>query len=171
MISHEKLLHICIYDRQTGIFVWRNPPYHKLKRGKPMGSIKQDGYVQIKIEGVSYYAGPLAWFYVTGKWPEYQIDHKNRMRSDNSFDNLREATVVQNQGNIARKPHNKSGYRGVSQAVGRKELWWRSSLKRHGKTINLGDFRSKEAAAIAYDAGAFLHFGKFAVLNFPNSPQ
>jgi hypothetical protein len=166
MISHKELLHVCHYDPATGYFTWLNPPFHKKKAGTRMGSLKQCGYVQIKISNEVYYAGPLAWFYVTGEWPPNDVDHKNRIRWDNRFDNLRLCTKQQNAGNTSISVRNQSRYKGVSRTSGGK---WRASLKRDEKTVNLGDFYSNLAAALAYDKAAFQHFGEFANLNFPKS--
>lgn len=47
------------------------------------GSKDKDGYIVITIHRKLYKAGRLAWFYVHGRWPAGEIDHKNRIRSDN----------------------------------------------------------------------------------------
>jgi hypothetical protein len=166
MITHKKLLSLLRYDRRTGLFTWKGDMYHKSRIGKIAGSVKVDGYVIITIAGKAYYAAPLARFYVTGKWPANTVDHVNRIRSDNRWANLREATYAQNSSNRKLVITNKSGYRGVSFAV--KNGKWRASLKCAYKTINLGDWDTPEQAAMAYDLEAIERFGAFAHLNFPD---
>lgn len=130
-----------------------------------MGSVKLDGYVQIKINYKIYYAGPLAWFYMTGEWPPEYVDHKNRMRSDNRFQNLRLCSTYQNAGNSEISILNRSGYRGVHRVGSR----YRATIKKNDKIFGLGTYGLSEAAALVYDRAAFEHFGEFANLNFPNS--
>jgi HNH endonuclease/AP2 domain len=161
--SHELLLHVFDYDPLTGIFTWKNS-YHKKRCGKIAGRMLQ-GYWKIKYKEVEYSAGPLAWFYVTGNWPENEIDHEDRNRSNNKFSNLRKATVNQNQANASRY-NNALGYRGVTKnSIGS----WRAIIKFDNKSRHIGNYDTPEKAALAYDQAARNHFGPFATFNFPNS--
>ena len=62
---------------------------------------KRGGYRKITIDGKVYSAARLAWFYKTGRWPDPEIDHINRIRDDNRWENLREATRADNLANRA----------------------------------------------------------------------
>src|SRR5207244_994112 len=75
--SHAYLLEVCHYDPLTGIFT-RKKAYHKHRIGKPMGGVSVRGYRVLKIDGVHCAVGPLAIFYVTGKWPVEDVDHGDR---------------------------------------------------------------------------------------------
>jgi hypothetical protein len=162
--SLELLRHVFDYDPFTGVFTWRNPYWKRLK-GRPAGRIV-GGYVKIKYQDVEYSAGPLAWFYMAGYWPEDDVDHENRIRSDNRFSNLREATSSQNL--VNRVPENNtSGYRGVVW-VDRLDKW-KATLKMGSKIYNLGYFDDPVAAAHRYDRAAKEHQGEFAVFNFPKT--
>ncbi len=56
-----------------------------------------------------------------------------------------------------------SAYRGVSYSSARKS--WRAGIEVKGKSINLGIFKTEDAAAEAYNRAARLHFGDMAYQN------
>lgn len=95
-LTQEKLQHLLDYDPLTGIWTWRNPlPRSKMKSGDIAGRIT-GGRRQIRIASGFFYASRLAWLYMTGEWPQDQIDHINRIRDDDRWENLREANQSQN---------------------------------------------------------------------------
>lgn len=101
MISQAELQALLNYDPITGIFTWRKKPSRRVCVGSVAGQLrKADGYVVMTIERKPYYAHRLAWLYMTGQWPGFHIDHKNTVRSDNRFKNLRQADVFPNQQNV-----------------------------------------------------------------------
>lgn len=77
----------------------------------------------------------------TGEWPKHDIDHKNGVAADNSWENLREATNQQNQWN---RRHNGKLPRGVYRARSGGRFWARVVV---GKTMkHLGTFDTPEEA-------------------------
>ncbi len=56
-----------------------------------------------------------------------------------------------------------SAYRGVS--FQKKSGKWRAAVKVNGRSINLGEFLTENAAALAYNEGARKHFGDLAYQN------
>lgn len=94
----------------------------------------------------------------------YVIDHINGSGLDNRQANLRLATVAQNAWN-SKKRNPSSGYKGVWFA--RDKGLWRAAIVCNRRRIHLGYFRDKCDAAKAYDTAACIHFGEYAVLNFP----
>ena len=60
------------------------------------------GYRLIKIDDKVYKSSRLAFFYMTGRWPEPEVDHKNRDPLDDKWTNLVESTRKQN--NLNRRP-------------------------------------------------------------------
>lgn len=93
-------------------------------------------------------------------------DHKDRNPLNNQKINLRIANNSQNNINKQKLAINvTSKYKGVSY---RKDMSkWRAMIWKDMKAIPLGQFRTEEAAARAYDRAAKELFGEFAILNFP----
>lgn len=115
-ITAEEVRALLRYEPSTGYFFWlrRGRGRHMQDLSRPAGCVRADGYRHICIGGEAYMSARLAWFYVTGSWPKEQIDHRNRNRSDDRWDNLREATHAQNQHNRGVLKNNTSGFEGVS---------------------------------------------------------
>ena len=179
-LAQSTLLAILVYDKDSGVFIWKNRPpstfidgskhskedicarWNKRFAHEVAGWKDQYGYLNIGIGGKSYLGSRLAWLYVTGCWPERDIDHQNRIPGDNSWKNLREATESQNLANSAKPITNTSGYKGVYWSSQR--LKWVSKITVRRKTIYLGsyDYNDKILAVSAYAAAAKKYFGEFA---------
>ena len=156
-ITADYLRSILSYDVETGRFVWLKGP----RRGRDAGSVGGVGYCRIGINGKVYFAHRLAWLYVTGSWPGEMVDHKNTIRSDNRWENLRAATRGQNQANSGPYSNNKSGIKGVypSHRPGKP---WVASITKNGRCRRIGRYATKEEAAAAYEIAANRLHGEFA---------
>lgn len=148
------------YNPITGEFFWLKSG-HGISPGDVAGSVYANGYRYIQIEGEDYRAGRLAWFFVTGTDPVAFIDHKNKDRDDNRFENLREATNSENQAN-AWWSTNTSGFKGVSWQKSRGQ--WAAAITVDGKAKFLGRFKTRVEAAKAYRAAAIEAWGEFATV-------
>lgn len=159
MLTRRRLKQVLRYDRATGIFIWR-----KSRRGVTAGAVagrsNQKGHIQIKIDGILYSANRLAFFWMRGRWPKHQVDHRDVETSNNRWKNLREATNAQNCGNKKRYRNNTTGFKGVSfhRASGK----YQASIRRNYQKIHLGLFGNPELAHRAYKAAAKEAFGSFA---------
>lgn len=181
-LSHNDLKSLLDYDANTGLLTWKTrssywfnetssqskeqsaAAWNSRYAGKPaLNNINKDGYRQGSILNKGYLAHRIVWFYMTGEWPKNKIDHKNNCRSDNKWTNLREATNSQNGSNSIISKNNLSGYKGVYW--NKKDKRWFSQITHNRKTINLGRFKNKEDAAIAYNFAAIEMFGEFALIN------
>lgn len=145
MIDHEDLLKQLDYEPATGVFRWRVNKA-RVSVGTPAGRIS-NGYVVIKLNQKEHQAHRLAWFYVYKRWPESQIDHKDRVRHNNRLDNLREATNKQNHENLGLSRVNTSGVAGVRWDASRGK--WFAFIRHHGRMKNLGRYASKMEAVAA----------------------
>lgn len=158
MLTQERLKEVLYYNPHVGVFVWRhNSP--RRRRGSAAGSPVR-GYIRIAIDGKVYGAHQLAWLYVNGRFPEYQIDHVDGDKSNNLISNLRDAPQSKNSLNTRRSVANTSGVKGVSfvTATGK----WAGSIKKEGKFVFRGFFETLEAAEIAVRAAREEFHGEYA---------
>lgn len=160
IITAEELRSALHYEPETGVFSWRENRGSVMKAGDEAGTLNPQGYRFIRLGGRTYRAHRLAWLYMTGKWPEEDVDHINRIPGDNSWANLRAATRSQNCANQRTPKHNTSGFKGVTRA--RCKDRWEAHIIVKGKKIYLGRYDSPEQAHAAYVAGAAKLCGEFA---------
>ena len=113
------------------------------------------GYRRGRVLGDSYLAHRIAWAVYHGWWPEYEVDHINRNRSDNRIKNLREATRTENTRNKTIQLNNKSGFCGVR--FHKKDKKWTASIGVHRKLIHLGNFTDIEDAIVARKSAEIEH--------------
>lgn len=96
--------------------------------------------------------------------PGQFVDHINGDTLDNRRMNLRLCTNAENIRNM-RIRGGSSRFKGVY--LDKSSNDWRAQIMHNYKKQNLGNFKSEEDAARAYDAAALRLFGEFARLNFP----
>lgn len=158
MVTQERLKQLLLYNPDTGEFLWLKGR----RKGRMAGCKHSNGYYVIVINSKGYPAHVLAWVYMTGNWPTAEIDHKNRVRHDNKFENLREASKSQQRGNVSIQKRNKLGIRGVRKAYGGK-FETRIESRRGGirKYEYIGTFSTVEEAKNAYDNRAREIYGEF----------
>ncbi|KKP81580.1 MAG: hypothetical protein UR84_C0021G0002 [candidate division WS6 bacterium GW2011_GWD1_35_594] len=158
MITHDRLLELLDYNQSTGVFTWRANRSHNAMAGNVAGSNgRKDGYVYISIDNKQYRAHRLAFLYVTGSLPTGQVDHRDRVRHNNKWDNLRDANFVINGRNMSITNRNKSGVKGVywNKNINK----WHAQIRVIGKLIHIGFFddlvAAKDARAKAEDRYGF----------------
>jgi hypothetical protein len=161
MLDHTTLTSILRYDPNSGDLYW-NKRRPKVKVGAKAGCLHHKGYINLEIDGKFYAAHRLVWFYVTGFMPTKIIDHINGNKSDNRFENLREATTGQNRANS--KHNNRHGLKGVNLCnwVPEGKRRWVAQIRSDKKQIYLGSFFTKEEAHSAYCEAAKRLHGEFA---------
>jgi hypothetical protein len=158
-IPYERLREVLDYDPEIGKFTWACSRLGRgCVRGKAAGCVKGEGYHYITIDGYGYLAARLAFLYMTGEWPEYEIDHINLIRTDNRWKNLRAASRKQNAANVPAHKDNQCGFKGVKKCRGK----WQARIMASGVNVHLGSFCSTKEAHAAYCAAAVRNFGDFA---------
>ena len=159
MITQEILKEQLSYDAITGLFTFKKKKGGMLP-GSVAGYVQRDGYVAISINGVQYKAHRLAWLYLYGNFPPHHIDHINMKKDDNRINNLREATRSQNYMNREVYSNNKLGVKGVHMCGAK----FRALIKKDGKQICLGIYKTLEDARAAYNNASELMHGEFSRL-------
>ena len=154
-LTQERLKQLLAYDPETGVFNWRVNRRPTIRIGDVAGCTR-DGYAIIKIDQCIYMAHRLAWLYVHGCWPTQDIDHINRVRSDNRLANLRECSRAENCQNTAARFGNTSGHKGVSWVAKRQK--WLAQIVIGGKNVNLGRYTTLEDAIAARRAAELDHY-------------
>jgi hypothetical protein len=97
---------------------------------------------------------------ITG-WP--MVDHINHDGIDNRRENLRPATIAQNNHNQRPRMGHSSRYKGVTW--NRQRSKWQAAIKVKGENRYLGMYISEEEAALAYNAAALEAYGEYAYVN------
>lgn len=154
------------YNPETGDFTWKvaRMSYARgVRPGDVAGTVGRHrlSYVQIGIDGRIYRAHILAyWFMIGQAVPEgFEIDHRDRCRSNNVWSNLRLRTRSGNNLNRSPQSNNTSGVRGVHKGKGSNTWFARIQI---GKVVYpLGTFQSYEEAVAARRAGELKHLGEY----------
>lgn len=156
-LTAQRLRELLHYDPETGIFTrkllptkWGDRPAN----GEELGCPAKNQYLRITVDGRSYLAHRLAWFYVYGTWPQGDIDHLNGGRVDNRIANLRDTTRSINL-------QNRRTVRGITfdKQTGK----YRAGIQVDGARYDLGRHDTAEEAHQAYlQAKARLHPGFIA---------
>lgn len=159
MVTVEQVREALRYSPVVGVFEWRKPGRRIRVGGLAGAVVKGSGYVRIVLAGKPYPAHRLAWLYMTGAWPAEDIDHIDGDRSNNAWNNLRQATKSTNGWNKCVMRTNRSGIKGLSQhnETGR----WQARFEANGE-IWSAMFATKEAAESAIREKRSQVHGEFA---------
>ncbi len=148
-LSADVLRQFLHYDPKSGDFIWIRKTRCKTVVGDVAGSFsKNNKYIYISIFRTTYLAHRLAWFYMTGKWPQGQIDHIDGDRSNNRWDNLRDVPAAGNaQNRRVPRVDCSSGFIGVAKKGNR---FAARITYEGGRYKYLGMFSTAEEAHAAY---------------------
>lgn len=118
-----------------------NPAFNQV-----VGSIEETGYVVAFLGGYRFKAHRLIWALHYGDPGPLEVDHKDRVRTNNWIDNLRAIPPALNGRNLSLSSRSSTGYKGVSRDGKR----FKASICLNGRLYNLGRYATPEAAAEAY---------------------
>ena len=148
MLTQSELKSILHYDEFTGIFT-RLKSEGGVVAGSICNSHNNEDYIVTRISNKRYSAHRLAFLYMLGAFPANQVDHKNGIKSDNAWSNLREATNSENAQNKRKHMSNNTvGYLGVGFHVRDKNFVARITI--NGKLKYLGSFATAKDASERY---------------------
>lgn len=136
------------YDPLTGVLTHR-------RLGRRLGSPNHDGYLRFNAYPYGLrFVHVVAFAMTTGRVP-VEVDHRNRRRDDNRWNNLREATRAQNNANSRKRTKLPKGVSFVSGG-------FKASITVGGRSHYIGFFKTVADASAAYCAEALKRFGEFA---------
>jgi len=136
------------YNLQTGQLLRKIKTSNSTRAGDIVGSTESSGYLQVKVNRVSYRVHRIIYKLLRGDFnEELQIDHINRNRADNRIENLRLVTTEENCRNQKRRTNNTSGHSGVYWFCVQNN--WRATIYINGRKAFLGSFKKKEDAVAA----------------------
>ena len=157
----EELKEFLHYNPDTGVFTWIKKPHARIKVGQVAGSKISNGYLQMQLKGINYYAHRLAYYMYHGVDPlEKCIDHIDGDKANNKINNLRLASNAQNCMNrVNLSINNTSGVRGVCWDKFYKK--WRGVIMINGEQKHLGYFINIEDAIKVRKEAEIKYFGDF----------
>jgi HNH endonuclease len=165
-LTQEIVRELLDYDPLTGALTWkrRDRKWFRSDRhwtnwnskfaGKPaLNAVHgKKGYLHGGIFYRLYKAHHVIFFWMTGRWPDPQVDHENHDTADNKWSNIVEATNHDNSKNQSLFRTNKSGHTGVSKVRNR----WRAKIGVNraitASDIHLGYFDAFDEACAARKA-------------------
>ncbi len=160
MLTQELIQYLFNYDPTTGYLIRKNTQGGKIS-GTRTGHVDCNGYRRVRIKGKLYAEHVVIWLFINGYLPDLQIDHINRVKSDNRIANLRLVNNSQNQQNIPIKKNNSTGVTGVS--FHKKANKYTAAIMVNRKTIFLGLFNTIEDATVARKNGEEIYFSHASV--------
>jgi len=154
-LNQELLKELVDYNPDTGVFAWK-----KIRRGvscnKKVGTVKPNGYIVVLINRKLYRLHRLAWLYMTGKWPDNEIDHINGNRADNRFCNIRQATKAENNWNKKVRKDSTTGIKNVLYYPNYQTYYVK--ITANNVSHSFGPFKTKdEAASVAKEKRIEIH--------------
>jgi hypothetical protein len=125
---------------------WVKTTTNRVKPGEKAGQLHSTGYFKVSLHGINYPNSRLVWALVTGEDPgSLHIDHIDKNKLNNQFENLRLVTHRRNMQNRSDQPTP-----GVGAYYHKQSGRWISMIGVGGKQVYLGIFGTPEKAAEAY---------------------
>ena len=160
MISYKRVRELFDYNPETGVVVRRLTTSPRAMSGMVVGCLDHRGYLLVNIDRRLYKLHRVVWLWMTGSWPEGDIDHCDRDSSNNRWGNLRDSTKSQNLSNRTKQSNNTSGFKGVYWNA--QKCKWHAKIALNRKDIHLGFFDAIEDAHVAYCVAAKKYHGEFS---------
>ena len=153
----KELLHEYFEYRDGILYSKKRRGYSKV--GNKNGCKNFDGYIMIGFLKNRLYAHRMIFLMHHGYLPE-TVDHIDCNKENNKIENLRAATLAQNNLNMPLNKRNTSGVKGVSWNKQNKN--WRVTVKVNNKSTYFGSFKNIEDAKIVAEKVREKHFKEFA---------
>lgn len=162
------------YQPETGLLIWKHRPLsHFVSEracnitntrcvGKVAGNFdKSTGRRSVSVgQGEQFFASRIIWKWVTGADPTNAIDHRDLNKTNDKWDNLREATKAQNEYNTPIRKNNKTGFKNV--CLDSRSGKYRAYITKDYKQKQIGLFLTAEEAFNAVKQAYPKYHGDFA---------
>jgi hypothetical protein len=153
------LLHTLLdYDPETGVFKWLEHR-GRVKAGDIAGTCDHDTSA-IRINRRRYRASHLAVLWMTGKWPDGEINHRDGDGTNTRWANLKPVGRSEKLYNRGKQRNNSAGFKGVTFHQGRGRFL--AHIQAAGDRRYLGYFDTAERAHAAYCRAAHDMHGRYA---------
>lgn len=156
-LSRERLKELLDYNPRTGIWRWK-VDRGAARKGDVAGNENENGYLTVMLDYRRYRLHRLAFLFMRGFIPP-EVDHKNRVKSDNRWRNLKASPRGANCQNKA--PRGDVKFKGVCKHRKR----YRAAITVNYKMYRTRTFSTAVEAAYAYDSLAIKYFGPGACTN------
>lgn len=170
--TQEELKSLLDYNEITGELRWK-VSFQRVQAGEVAGGIqRENGYLSVRINKVSYLAHRVVWKWWYGDDPaDNCIDHINTNKQDNRIENLRILSRSLNNLNSNGHSDATSGVVGVS--LDSKTNLWEASIKIHDKKRFIGYFEDfieavyhrYAAEQCLFDYGMFNSSAKYYIMS------
>lgn len=160
MITQELLR--AYFDYKDGFLIWKCDMRANKVKGIIAGGVNPNGYRYVKFFNNLYLHSRMVFLWHKGYLPKL-VDHKDRDKSNDNIENLREGTHAQNSANYSHRTNVTSKFKGVCWCKSRNK--WETSISSNRKRVKIGMFINEIDAAIAYNNYAIKLHGEFANLN------
>lgn len=157
IITTERIHELLTYEPDTGFFRWlvtRRGKFKVYDPGDIAGNVCKDGYWRISLDNIPYLGHRLAWVMTHGYWPE-EIDHIDRVKSNNRLSNLKSCNRKENMQNVVWADfHGKNGsFRGNKTGLPRGVTKSTSgyTFRATHRLKHLGLFKTPEEASMVFE--------------------
>lgn len=146
-----------LFDYRDGELYWKIS-VSNVKIGAKAGSLNC-GYLQTRIKRKAYRNHRIIFLYHHGYLPQF-IDHIDGNKLNNSINNLREATLAQNNYNAKKPVSNTSGFKNISWCKNSKK--WKVYLHFNNKSKHFGYYHDIDVAKFIAETMRYKYHGQFA---------
>ena len=148
-----------LFEYRDGELFWKVKHSRSVLIGKKVGTKTKRGYFQLTINKKMYLTHRIIFLMHHGYLPKY-LDHIDGNPSNNKIENLRAATLNQNQYNTKLNKNNNSGYKGVSWCESTNN--WRVRIQVNKVSKLIGYFDDLELAGLVAQETRNKYHGEFA---------